>query len=233
MVDGEIHHSYGGRFFNREVDIAVQLRSGAQHVRPRATHIPGGPFLSSAAFDLAWLAVYDIQDKRFYVLSAIVQPPYYVEGSLPSLNYDGLGILLATAVSTELFFKSTTQAASSSEGNFLARSLGTMRASKQRLAGKNESRTDALAARVAHLSYHMSDDFRDAPTVQGLDIAAPDHPFFIGVAQTLCSLTRSRHYTHFVGQRMLVAAPTAINNALFPLSEKREAFNCDASNMHT
>ncbi|KAL1485712.1 hypothetical protein MTO96_031780 [Rhipicephalus appendiculatus] len=188
-------------------------------------------------FDPAWLSVYDIQDNRLYVLPAVLQPPYYVEGTVPSLNYGGLGFLLATAVLTELFSKSAEQAASSPEGNFLARSLRTVRARLLEAAARwggahNGSRTDALAARVAYLSYHMHDGFRDATTVQGLETAAPDQLFFIGVARTLCTLARSRHYTRVVGQRTLVAALSAIDDALMPLPEYRDAFNCSVSDMH-
>ncbi|KAH7956924.1 hypothetical protein HPB52_013561 [Rhipicephalus sanguineus] len=188
-------------------------------------------------FDPAWHSVYDIQDNRFYVLPAVLQPPYYVEGTVPSLNYGGLGFLLATAVLTELFSKNAEQAASSTDGNFLARSLRTVRARLVAAAARwggahNGSRTDALAARVAYLSYHMHDDFRDAPTVQGLETTAPDQLFFIGVARTLCTLARSRHYTRVVGQRTLVTALTAIDDALLPLPEYRDAFNCNVSDMH-
>ncbi|KAH6932120.1 hypothetical protein HPB50_002882 [Hyalomma asiaticum] len=189
--------------------------------------------------DPAWLSIYDIQDNRFYVLPAVLQPPYYVEGTVPSLNYGGFGFLLATAVLTELFSKNAEQGAdaTTSEGSFLARSLRAVRARLVEAAASwggahNGSGKDALAARVAYLSYHMHDDFRDDQTVAGLETVAPDQLFFIGVARTLCTLARSRHYTRVVGQRTLVAALSAIDDALLPLPEYRDAFNCDVSDRH-
>ncbi|KAK8756997.1 hypothetical protein V5799_000302 [Amblyomma americanum] len=180
--------------------------------------------------DPAWLNIYDLQENRFYVLPATLQPPYYVEGTAASLNYGGFGFLLATAVLAELLSPNAEQAAASSGSNFLERSLQLVRdrlaESAPRSGASNGSWTEAAAARVAYLSYHMHGDFHDDQAVRGLESTAPDQIFFINVARTLCTLARSRHYTRVVGQRKLVDALSSIDDALLSLPEYRDAFNC-------
>ncbi|KAK8766719.1 hypothetical protein V5799_006501 [Amblyomma americanum] len=180
--------------------------------------------------DPAWRSIYDLQDNRFYILPANLQPPYYVEGTAPSLNYGGLGFLLATAVLTELFSHRVEQATASAGSKFLERTLRLLRARLVEPAARpgdpDGCKTSAAATRIAYLSYHMHGDFSDDQAVEGIEALAPDQLFFVGVARTLCTLVRSSHYARVVGKRVLVDALSAIDGVLLPLPEYRDAFNC-------
>ncbi|KAH9377663.1 hypothetical protein HPB48_011373 [Haemaphysalis longicornis] len=180
--------------------------------------------------DPALLSLYDIQDNRFYLLPAVLQPPYYVEGTAHSLNYGGLGFLLARSILSELFshiVESTVAPLQDSPS--LAKSVQLLRARllKSSSAGANNRSSEALAASIAYLSFQMHGNFRDEQTVEGAETLTPDQIFFIAVARTLCTLARSRYYVRVVVQGSEVDALSEIDNSLMSLPEYRDAFGCN------
>ncbi|XP_065307457.1 uncharacterized protein [Dermacentor albipictus] len=180
--------------------------------------------------------LYDIRSNHFAIPSGVMSPPYYVSETTWSMNFGGLGVLVARDLVNEFFhaldagwmgeserieFKKSSDCVLTAIGK--SSRTGTADEAVMKCGGLV---SDLLALRLSYTAYHAYADARDETTLPGLEDKSPDQVFFVAAFRTLCTQLRERYYVPVVREKQQVPELAYLDALMRSMNEFTDAFNC-------
>ncbi|KAK8786659.1 hypothetical protein V5799_023569 [Amblyomma americanum] len=180
--------------------------------------------------------LYDIRSNHFAVPSGVMNPPYYVSDSTWSMNFGGLGVLVAKDLVNEFFHALDAGWMAESERLEFKKSSDCVLAAigKSSRTGSADEAVmkcgglvgDLLALRLAYTAYHAYADSREERTLPGMEDKSPDQVFFVAAFRTLCTQLRERHYVPMVRGKEEVPELAYLDALMRSMNEFTDAFSC-------
>ncbi|XP_037517984.2 LOW QUALITY PROTEIN: neprilysin [Rhipicephalus sanguineus] len=180
--------------------------------------------------------LYDIRSNHFVVPSGVMNPPYYVSESTWSMNFGGLGMLVAKDLVNEFFHAVDAGWMGEAEHIEFKKSADcvlTAIGKSSRTGSADEAVmkcgglvSDLLALRLSYTAYHAYADPRDETTLPGLEDKSPDQVFFVSAFRTLCTQLRERYYVPIVRGKQKVPELAYLDALMRSMNEFTDAFNC-------
>ncbi|KAH9368727.1 hypothetical protein HPB48_004746 [Haemaphysalis longicornis] len=180
--------------------------------------------------------LYDIRSNHFVLPSGVMTPPYYVSDTTWSMNFGGLGVLVARDLVNEFLHAVDAGWMADSDRTEFKKSADCVltEVGKSSRSGSPDEAvmrcgglvSDLLALRLAYTAYHTHADSRDEPTVPGMEDKSPDQVFFTAAFRTLCTQLRERHYVPVVRGKEKVPELQYLDALMRSMNEFTDAFKC-------
>ncbi|KAL3201899.1 hypothetical protein MRX96_012172 [Rhipicephalus microplus] len=165
-----------------------------------------------------------------------MNPPYYVSDTTWSMNFGGLGVLVAKDLVNEFFHAVDAGWMGEAErlefkksGDCVLTAIG--KSSRTGSADEAVMKcgglvSDLMALRLSYTAYHTYADARDETTLPGLEDKSPDQVFFVAAFRTLCTQLRERYYVPVVRGKQKVPELAYLDALMRSMNEFTDAFNC-------